>query len=1087
MRKAIYLFIVLSLLFGSLMAVEPGREKLTEVPTQSEIEKSLTNSDAQTAYADALQNYSDQLNYNGKAESRKLGQVVFTDMANSLTGLGEAEIIISQLSGVGFSPGMGNLFDGVGAACIVIQLGFDIANGNNTGAFFNLVKNTTFWSINKWGSAALKVAGVGIILIDYTLSTFASGIHGQYNEFWYNKLRTEMYKMKNADWDRVFDNYKGVGIKTEEDIHQAVLNTMNSKWDEAVLNAGSGVYAGVGGGATVPNIAVQNNIMASFYKAELHTVLKGYFYGRNMQAKRKAVNGVIAQFKKFQTIVNRDIIFKGCVYIDNEAAANAEIEIDDIKTTTNEKGSYTLKVTLFSLLKRELLDKDKDNNGKVPLEATVRINDEDVTKTELIRVTSSTSYLSKNFNFGTKLVLSGSVTNKENGVPVKEGKISLTNGDDVYKADIAAGSYSIDGVKVGKYDYLIVAKGYEDSEGGFEVEMPEGDNPQFTKDFVLTPLDLEVSITAPTSGERIENNLKPTISGKAFDGEMGVPRGDIAFSIDGTVINSYDYDASSGDITYNPPDDLAETKDNKGEHNVSLSAVLLEGEPPEVATCDFACGIPPYINAFSLNPDYGTSPTETVLFSGSFGDNESGPDLDAVVLTVNGSVVSPDITMTTEKVGTFTYSPDDPPEGTEITAQLKVVDYAGFEVVQSAGFSIAEAEIEMVDGSFYHDDSPGNANGYINSGETVALYFNLKNLGTMAAQNVRAVANSVSPWLSFTNQMVEFGTIPGESEAAPNSSFLVQVSGSIPFPEGGEPITIPIDFDVYWDPDKTTRIEAELVVYPDFAVVIDPIESPTMERDVTVTGVVSDHEVTTAMLSINGSSRTIEVYDGVFSTPVSLESGDNGVNIIKVWATNEQGERAEDETEVIAQIPDQMLKVRLTWNTGGTDVDLWVTDPNGERVGYSHKRSAIGGYLDHDDVNGYGPETFTLFTGPDGNYTIEVHYYSDHDSENAIASSYTVSIIIYEGTDNEDRFSSGGVLGDTGEWNTVAVVTFPYGPGPVARPGFRGRPGVTFVNKSFRDSGRFLPPKPGDLIETNVGRSFEAPSTQMETTTINAE
>ncbi|MCK5833696.1 hypothetical protein KAH81_08505 [bacterium] len=1085
MRKTIFILLVLSIIFSVSIAEEPGREKLTELPTRSQIESSLTNSDAQSACSEALQSYSNQLNYTASAQKRALGQVVFTDVANSLTGIGEAEIILKQLSGIGFSSGMGTILDGVGIGVILIQLSFDIANGDKKGAFFNLVKNTTFWSINKWGSSALKVAGVGIILIDYTLNTFAAGIHGQYNEYWYIKLRTEMYKMKNADWDRVFDNYNGVGIKTKEDIHQAVLNTMNSKWDEAVLNAGSGPYAGVGGGATVPNIAVQNNIIASFYKEGLHPVLEQYFYSRKNRAKKQAINGVIAQFKKFQTMVNRDIVFEGYVYVDDDPAEDVEIEIDDILTVTDGSGHYSLKVTLFSLLIRELLG--EDTGGKIELEATIEIDDEEITKTEEISVTRSTSWISKNFNFGTKVVLSGSVLNDDNDKPVKKGEISLSGDDDVYKADIASGTYSIDGVKVGDYDYLIVAKGYEDDEGDFKIKMPEGNSFQVKKDFRLTPLDLDVSIISPSDGEIIENNLKPAIAAKAFDGEMGIPKNDITFSLDGTVINSYDYDASSGDITYNPPDDLAETEENKGEHSVSLSALLFEGEPPEVATCDFVCGIPPFITNFSFNPNFGTNPTETVLLSGSFGDNESGPNFDEIVLTVNGEMILPDITMITAKTASFTYSPSDPPEGTDLNAELKVVDFAGFEVFQSAGFVLEEAEIEMVDGSFNYDDSPGNANGYINSGETVALYFNLKNLGTMAAQNVRAVGNSESPWISFTNQMAEFGAIPGESEGAPYSSFLVQVSGSIPFPEGGEPISIPIYFIVYWDPDKETRIDAELVVYPDFAIVLDPVESPIMARDVTITGVVSDKEVTTAMLSINGASRTIEVYDGVFSTPVSLESGDNGVNIIRVWATNEQGERAEDEIEVIAQIPDQMLKVRLTWNTGGTDVDLWVTDPNGEEVGYSNPRSSIGGWLDHDDVNGYGPETFTLFTGPDGNYTIKVHYYSDHDDENAIASGYTVSIIIYEGTDSEDRFSAGGVLGDTGEWNTVAVVSFPYGDDPVARPGVRRRPEVTFVNQSFRDSGRFLPPKLGDFDNMTIDNSLELPVKHMEGTSGNVE
>ena len=39
------------------------------------------------------------------------------------------------------------------------------------------------------------------------------------------------------------------------------------------------------------------------------------------------------------------------------------------------------------------------------------------------------------------------------------------------------------------------------------------------------------------------------------------------------------------------------------------------------------------------------------------------------------------------------------------------------------------------------------------------------------------------------------------------------------------------------------------------------------------------------------------------------------------------------------------VRVILTWDADNTDMDLWVTDPNGEKCFYSHRNTQIGGYV----------------------------------------------------------------------------------------------------------------------------------------------
>ena len=69
--------------------------------------------------------------------------------------------------------------------------------------------------------------------------------------------------------------------------------------------------------------------------------------------------------------------------------------------------------------------------------------------------------------------------------------------------------------------------------------------------------------------------------------------------------------------------------------------------------------------------------------------------------------------------------------------------------------------------------------------------------------------------------------------------------------------------------------------------------------------------------------------------------------------------------------------VTLRWENT-SDLDLYVKDPSGELIYYSHKTSASGGRLDVDDRDGYGPENIYWATGtaPRGTYTVYVEYWS---------------------------------------------------------------------------------------------------------------
>ena len=87
--------------------------------------------------------------------------------------------------------------------------------------------------------------------------------------------------------------------------------------------------------------------------------------------------------------------------------------------------------------------------------------------------------------------------------------------------------------------------------------------------------------------------------------------------------------------------------------------------------------------------------------------------------------------------------------------------------------------------------------------------------------------------------------------------------------------------------------------------------------------------------------------------------------------------------EELDDLPDSdgVIHISLSWDTDETDIDLWVTDPSGERIYFENPTSASGGYLDRDDTDGIGPENIYWRSGaPNGMYQVKVHYYGCESS-----------------------------------------------------------------------------------------------------------
>ena len=97
------------------------------------------------------------------------------------------------------------------------------------------------------------------------------------------------------------------------------------------------------------------------------------------------------------------------------------------------------------------------------------------------------------------------------------------------------------------------------------------------------------------------------------------------------------------------------------------------------------------------------------------------------------------------------------------------------------------------------------------------------------------------------------------------------------------------------------------------------------------------------------------------------------------------------------EAPAQEILTILTWDKDDTDVDTHIIS-NGSEVAY-YSMSQSWGDLDIDDVNGFGPETFTSTPGTEGgNYEVKVHYYSDHGNGDT---SVSMRVVYYDSSTGE--------------------------------------------------------------------------------------
>lgn len=118
------------------------------------------------------------------------------------------------------------------------------------------------------------------------------------------------------------------------------------------------------------------------------------------------------------------------------------------------------------------------------------------------------------------------------------------------------------------------------------------------------------------------------------------------------------------------------------------------------------------------------------------------------------------------------------------------------------------------------------------------------------------------------------------------------------------------------------------------------------------------------------------------------------------------------------------IRIILTWNTNDCDIDLWVTDPNGEKCFYKHPYTVIGGRLSDDITQGYGPEEFCLKNAAKGDYLIEANYYGTRSQKQLQPVVVQATIYTNFGRPNQKKQVLTLQLGNTKDVYTIGTIKF---------------------------------------------------------------
>ena len=97
------------------------------------------------------------------------------------------------------------------------------------------------------------------------------------------------------------------------------------------------------------------------------------------------------------------------------------------------------------------------------------------------------------------------------------------------------------------------------------------------------------------------------------------------------------------------------------------------------------------------------------------------------------------------------------------------------------------------------------------------------------------------------------------------------------------------------------------------------------------------------------------------------------------------------------------VRVVLSWDTNDCDMDLWVTDPKGEKCYYQNTLTYLGGKISDDVTEGYGPEEFMIKKSMKGQYKVQVNYYGSNSQKQLMPVSLRITFYTHYGTPQQKQ------------------------------------------------------------------------------------
>lgn len=142
---------------------------------------------------------------------------------------------------------------------------------------------------------------------------------------------------------------------------------------------------------------------------------------------------------------------------------------------------------------------------------------------------------------------------------------------------------------------------------------------------------------------------------------------------------------------------------------------------------------------------------------------------------------------------------------------------------------------------------------------------------------------------------------------------------------------------------------------------------------------------------------------------------DNRFNEIEIFAVEEINNtisraKREGKSIDISKIDERLLfnmpvdiRILLNWDTDNSDMDLWVTDPDGEKCYYKNQLTKLGGMISDDFTDGYGPEEFMIKKAKKGKYIIQSEYYGSREQTLVGPTTIYFDIYTHYGTAKETK------------------------------------------------------------------------------------